>query len=110
VSDQDVINAGLAHAARSHKPIDDLTARVIAAQWHGGQTTPLCALATTGATVADRRDLADPDSALDRILAEIEENRRHAVTRDRRELDALTVYVREAGPRGPQPGWSDLHW
>lgn len=107
----------LREAAEAHARgdmISDLQARVISSQWHGGQRSALCALSTSGATVADLRDLEpdpeDPDAdPLEfGIVAEIERDiREHPAAP---ELPALLAYVRAKGPRGRQPGWSSLSW
>ena len=79
--------------------------RELAASWHGGMTSPLYALASSGAiadglvreieeciTIAEQYD-ADPDYAAD-------------IPR----LRHLLVYVRSHGYRGPVEGWSDIRF
>lgn len=78
--------------------ITDAQARSIAAAWHGGQTSPLCALATSGAIV----DVDDVQREISRDLETLD------IGRVRRPLLALDIYVREHGQRGPVSGWSDL--
>jgi hypothetical protein len=48
MSDQDIIRAA-SRRWQSRQDITDGQARVIASQWHGGQTSALCVLATSGA-------------------------------------------------------------
>lgn len=85
----------------------DLSAlRALAAAWHGGQWSPLYALASSGAIVdgiereieediaiAERFGTTDPDYAED-VLP----------------LRQLLIYVRQHGPRGPVDGWSDIRF
>lgn len=94
MSDQDVINAGLAEEG----VITDLTARIIASAWHGGQSSPLYSLASCGAIVEG-------------VSGEIASCRSAAESEHWAELDALAEYVEshEDGRR-PVRGWSDLHW
>ena len=90
MSDQAIVDA----AAKRHAQglvINHLDARVIAAAWHGGQASPLCALATSGAIVEGIED-------------ELSE------CGDAPELAALAAYVEQWGQRGPQALWSHLHW
>lgn len=76
--------------------ISDAQARSIAAAWHGGQASPLYALASSGAIVDNvRREIGNDLETVD-------------VGPERRPLLALDVYVREHGQRGPVSGWSGL--
>jgi hypothetical protein len=80
--------------------ISDLEARKIASEWHGGQGSSLYALCSTGAIDAD-------------VASEITECARSCKGRggsDFTNLIELRTYVTRNGPRGPQDGWSNLHW
>lgn len=85
--------------------ITHLQARVIANAWHGGQGTALYAFASSGAIISDA-NYPEYTPLLDEISAE------QAVQDGThwRELDALRAYVAHHGPRGAQPGWSELSW
>lgn len=76
----------------------DNEARRIASEWHGGQTSALCALATSGAI--DR----------DRCSYEISDSYNEATGQDTRDLLRLLAYVCQHRDRGPVTGWSDLHF
>lgn len=69
-------------------PLTDHDARMIASDWHGGQRSPLYALASTGAILPN-------------TMADIE-----SLRTDNAELAALRAYVVEHGVRGPQKGWN----
>lgn len=71
------------------EPLTDRDARMIAGDWHGGQRSPLYALASTGAILTNT--IADIDS----------------IRSDDVELAALRAYVVAHGVRGPQEGWTD---
>lgn len=93
------IRVGISRARAGDREIDHGTARIIAAQWHGGQTSALCALATTGAVV---------DGARSEVLTEYAA----APDQDAREaLGFLGSYLRDRTSRGevaPVPGWAGL--
>lgn len=77
--------------------ITDGQARRIASEWHGGMSSALCSLASSGAIDLDRvRD------EISRKLWQLD------VGEVRRELLALDKYVRTAGERSTQTGWSRL--
>jgi hypothetical protein len=77
--------------------ISDGQARRIASEWHGGMSSALYSLASSG--VID----------LDRVRNEIShELWQLDVGEVRRELLALDKYVRTAGTRPAQSGWSRL--
>jgi hypothetical protein len=99
MSDEQVIADGLARAKDQGEEIDDLTARVIAASWHGGQSSPLYALASSGAIVANVGD--------EITACKVDAYHQGAGTP---ELVALMAYVQHHGERGPQAGWSELRW
>jgi hypothetical protein len=77
--------------------ISDGKARRIAADWHGGMSSALYSLASSGAIDVER------------VRGEISlELRQMDVGEARRELLALVKYVRTAGARPTQTGWSRL--
>jgi hypothetical protein len=77
--------------------ISDGQARRIASEWHGGMSSALYSLASSGAIDLDRmRD------EISRELWKLD------VGEVRRELLALDKYVRTAGARPAQSGWSRL--
>ncbi len=76
----------------------DRHVRLAASEWHGGQWSPLYALASSGAIV-------------DGCAAELAECIRAAKKvepADVPTLVAVAAYVDRCGLRGPQQGWSDL--
>jgi hypothetical protein len=50
-TDDQLIHFHITEALREDRPIDDATARTVASQLHGGQASPLYALASSGALV-----------------------------------------------------------
>lgn len=78
--------------------ITDAQARTVAADWHGGQSSPLYALASSGA-------IPDVDAVRGEISADLSTV---DVGTERRPLLALDTYVREHGQRGPVSGWAAL--
>jgi len=73
-------------------------ARIIASWWHSGQTSGLCALATSGVIVEG-------------VDHEIETEMRLCETPDQKaQLEALLGFVTEFGERGRVPGWAQLDW
>lgn len=77
--------------------ISDGQARRIASDWHGGMSSALYSLASSGAIDLDRvRD------EISRELWQLD------VGEVRRELLALDKYARTTGARPPQAGWSHL--
>jgi len=87
------IAQGIAAAELADRNIDDATARLIASQLHGGQSSALYSLASCGAV--DYRDLriellADYDRSPDDV---------------RRMIDHLGTYVIEHDGRGSVEGW-----
>ena len=81
--------------------INDGQARRIASEWHSGQASALCSLATTGAI--------DLDGVRCEIAYEVQ---RLDVGKVRRDLLALDKYVlrraEQLGRIGPVPGWHQL--
>lgn len=83
------------------EPLPDVYARVIAAVWHGGQSSALYALASTGAILtATDDDDRDTLGELSELISETDED----------ELRTLRSYVERVGTRGPVEGWDSLHW
>jgi hypothetical protein len=74
--------------------ISDTTARRIASEWHGGQSSPLYALTSCGAI-----DVA----AVDREICDC----RIYSMADCGDLQSLRNYVHTIGNRGPVAGWPD---
>ena len=77
--------------------ITDGQARRIAAEWHGGQRSALCALATSGAV--------DRDLLCTEISREVQAL---AVGEVRRDLLALYKYVLHRQDTAPVAGWHRL--
>lgn len=76
--------------------IDDRTARIIASQEHGGQTSALYSLASAGAI------------DMERLSSELMASFMEAFGKDDARaaaLDALGFYCIEHGDRGPVEGW-----
>jgi hypothetical protein len=80
--------------------IDDATARRIASEWHGGQSSDLYALVSTG-TIRDTCKLETGNLLLN---SDVNVHGQEAID----ELTDLHAYVLEHEVRGPQPGWSNL--
>jgi hypothetical protein len=59
LTDDQLIHLHITEALREARPIDHATARAIASQLHGGQASPLYALASSGAVVDDLRGELD---------------------------------------------------
>ncbi len=77
--------------------INDGQARRIASDWRSGMSSALCSLATSGAIDLDRTR-----GEISRELGKLN------VGEVRRELLALDKYIRTAGGRPAQEGWSHL--
>ena len=77
--------------------IYDAQARRIASEWHGGMSSALYALASSGAVDLDRAR-----NEISRELWQLD------VGEARRELLALDKYVRTAGERPARDGWFRL--
>ena len=98
MSDQEVIDQGVAAAKAEGRVIDDLTARVIAAGWHSGQASDLYSFQSSGAI---------SDTVHHKVRNE------HRFAEDYKqveELNALETYLLHHGERGPQAGWDELSW
>lgn len=96
MSDADIVAEAVARFHRTEH-ITDGEARVIASQWHGGQSSALCTLATTGGVRYGE--------VLDEIWGELNRDQESV---DRQALEALMAYVFSVGPRGSVAGWSKL--
>ena len=92
-TDDDVIADNITRAHAASVVIDDATARAIASQYHGGQTSALYSFTSTGAITEETKLAVDHE-----LEDEID-------TRFLRALRAYVVYWRE---RGPVDGWSRL--
>jgi hypothetical protein len=97
-TDDAYLEWAMTDAELAWKNIPDDAARMIASQYHGGQTSAFYALASSGAINLERlrqeyiRIYTDPHTAQD----------------DRRKLDHLGTYVLAHGNRGRLAGWSRL--
>lgn len=97
LTDDQLIYYHITEALREDRPIDHATARAIASQLHGGQASPLYALASSGAIV-------------DGLSAELDAWREDNETGVEVEpwLDALDEYLAARDDAGPVDGWSQL--
>jgi antirestriction protein len=97
LTDEQLIHYGITEALRDGRAIDHATARVIASQLHGGQASPLYALASSGALIEGLR-------------AELDGWRREDTPVELEPwLDALDEYLdSRADEQGPVDGWSRL--
>jgi len=91
MSDENII-AEAVHSYQMGNTITDLQAKVIANAWHGGQSSDMYALTSTGTIRTD----FDPGFGDNRL--------------DEPEIMALMHYVHTLGPRGPVNNWSNLSW
>lgn len=95
-----------------HPRIEDGEVRHLAAAWHGGQSSPLYALCSTGSIVSgvqrEIRDCLRQSENIDvyTIWAEREGEEFSAQAQDQAMLRRLLAYVRWHGLRGPQEGWA----
>lgn len=108
MSDQDIIRAA-SKRWQARQEITDGQARVIASQWHGGQVSALCALATSGAITEDAQGevnaaVSDAERRLDAGTVSAED----VTPDDLLALRALGEYVSDRDERGPVAGWSHL--
>jgi antirestriction protein len=90
------IEQGIAAALAEERQIDDATARVIAAQLHGGQGSALYSLASTG-------NLAD-----DRLATELHQLGEDPDPQLQTWASVLDRYAQDRGHKGPVDGWSRL--
>lgn len=98
MGDWDVIRAELDAAEREARTISDLAARVIATQFHGGQSSALYALSSTG-SISDGWD-----SEVRIAITHSDEYQ------ERRALEALAAYCERRRDKCRQPNWSTLRW
>jgi hypothetical protein len=97
LTDEQLIHLGITEALREERAINHATARAIASQLHGGQASPLYALASSGAMVEGLQDDLDTWRREDTPV-ELEPW-----------LDALDEYLdNRAEEPGPIEGWSQL--
>jgi antirestriction protein len=93
--DECVIREGIEAARAEQREIDDRTARLIAGQLHGGQTSALYSLTSSGAI----------DEA--RISQELAEEYARQTPRVREWIDWLSTYYLSRPDKGPVEGWVD---
>jgi hypothetical protein len=98
MTEQEHINIGLARWRGQGLLDSHLHARIIANAWHGGQSSDLYALTSSGAI---------RDTCAEEIKRALDVDQNHE---DADELRALLSYVEHCGPRPPQAGWSGLVW
>jgi hypothetical protein len=98
MGDWDIIRAELDAAESEQRTISDLAARVIATQFHGGQSSALYALSSTG-TITDGWD-----SEIRTVTTHSDDHQ------ERRALEALATYCKRRQDKGRQPNWSALRW
>jgi hypothetical protein len=99
VQDHERIARGIAQAKAEDREVDDLTAKIIAAQFHDGRSQTLTFL-STGAIQGSPGDLW-------RAFA----GDYHSHTRAEREaLDWLGTYLLNRESHGEVRGWVDLSW
>lgn len=98
-TDDELIEDGIARASVWGEELDDLTARIIASQWHSGQHSLLYSFASTGAIQEG-------------ILAEVNTCIQHLSTSPthKMELEYLFRYFMYWGGRDPQENWHELTW
>jgi len=96
LSDDQLIHYHITEALREDRPIDHATVRCIAAQLHGGQTSALYALASSGAVVEGLRGELN-SWRQDETPVEVEPW-----------LDALDEYLGSREDAGPVDGWSQF--
>jgi antirestriction protein len=90
--DERVIREGIEAAVLERRPIDDRTARYIASQLHGGQSSALYSLASSGAVRSE-------------VFAELNNGSADQPEHVRGWLTSLTVYCELRGESGPINGW-----
>jgi antirestriction protein len=96
LTDEQLIHYGITEALREQRAIDHATARVIASQLHGGQASPLYALASSGALVEGLQDELDGWRREDTPV-ELEPW-----------LDAMEEYLDSRDDPNLVEGWSEL--
>ena len=99
MNDTDRIAHGISQAAANAREISDTTARIIAAQWHGGQSSELYAFVSTGAITPELRP--------EYWNAELLQTYQSATLDEREHLDWLGNYFLRLSPRPPVAGWAE---
>lgn len=86
--------------------VDLSRVRELAASWHSGMSSPLYALASSGAIVDGCAE------EVERAVSEAERFGRvdSLYSADVAPLRHLLIYVQSNGPRGPVEGWSDIRF
>lgn len=95
--DELIINQGIAEALNTDEPIDDITARVIASRWHGGQGSLLYTFESTGEI--------DLEGVTQELLLDFRDEARTFMERE--ELDYLAQYLIANGDREAVEGWHE---
>lgn len=97
LTDEELIHLHITEALREDRPIDHATVRAIASQLHGGQASPLYALASSGALVDGLTAELDAWRADNQTGVEVEPW-----------LDALDEYLASRDDPGRVEGWAAL--
>lgn len=92
--DERVIREGIEAAVTEGRPIDDRTARYIASQLHGGQSSALYVLASSGAVLPE-------------VFTELDHDRVEQEADVRRWIACLTLYCASRVDVGPVRGWAE---
>jgi hypothetical protein len=98
MGDWDLIRAELRAAEDEERAISDLAARVIATQFHGGQSSAMYAFSSTG-IIEDHLD-----SEIHEAMRDSDEEE------ERRALEALDTYCKGRSDKSRQANWSTLRW
>lgn len=98
MGDWELINTELDAAEREQRTISDLAARVIATQFHSGQSSALYAFSSTGII---------EDYLGDEIHESIQDSDEEE---ERRALEAFNTYCAGRSDKSRQAGWSHLRW
>jgi hypothetical protein len=105
VQDSEKIARGIAVAKAEGREIDDLTAKIIAAQYHDGGGRTLAFLST--GTILPFEGIPGPVSTLWRAFAGEYASHTRA---EREALDWLGTYLQNRESHGEVGGWVDLSW
>ncbi|MEX5633852.1 antirestriction protein ArdA [Parafrankia sp. FMc2] len=93
--DERLIAQGIEAAGRDERPIDDRTARYIAGQLHGGQSSALYSLASTGNIIEDT------------VYHELYEDLEAQTPEVASWVDALRIYCLTREDKGSVKGWAE---